>query len=250
MADIAAFRASLVRLGFSVPASVHITTEAGQDLLFGDLVDLVEDDITVLCNSVRRPGGTIPNPNAGAAPNIPVMIPNPGIPVSALAERRMKITTYLARLYARRIARTLTPANITIPAIRNAQVLMERDAVQKNPTDCHKIPNIKSMMEFLEDPDSFLTAYVGEDKVPYPYLYQSKIVHILGHPEFLLIVFMDKSFVPLKEGRRAKEDGQGPQNYVCASRIAKKKFVICQSKLLRDKFLPKQIASREAICLQ
>jgi hypothetical protein len=175
MADIAAFRASLVRLGFSVPASAHITTDAGQDLSFEDLVDLVEDDITVLCNSVRRPGGTIPNPNAGAAPNIPVMIPNPGIPVSALAERRMKITTYLARLYAHRIYCTLTPANITIATIRNAQVIMERDAVQKNPTDCHKIPDTKSMMEFLEDPDSFLTAYVGEDKVPYPYLYRQEI---------------------------------------------------------------------------
>jgi hypothetical protein len=45
-------------------------------------------------------------------------------------------------MYARRIYRTLTPVNITIAAIHNAQVLMKRDAVQKNPTDCHKIfPN-------------------------------------------------------------------------------------------------------------
>jgi hypothetical protein len=47
-----------------------------------------------------------------------------------------------------------------------------------------------------------------------------------GHPEFLLdMVFMDKYFVPLKEGRRAKGAGQAPQNYVHASRIPKKKFV-------------------------
>jgi hypothetical protein len=31
------------------------------------------------------------------------------------------------------------------------------------------------MMEFLEDPDSFLTAYVGEDTVPYPYLNRQEI---------------------------------------------------------------------------
>jgi hypothetical protein len=50
-----------------------------------------------------------------------------------------------------------------------------------------------------------------------------------GHPEFLLnIVSMDKSFVPLKEGRRAKGAGQGPQNYVRASQIPKKKFVVKQ----------------------
>jgi hypothetical protein len=56
---------------------------------------------------------------------------------------------------------------------------------------------------------------------------------------------MDKYFVPLKEGRRAKGAGQAPQNYVRASRIPKKKFVaLCFRKLLRDRFLPKQIASQ------
>jgi hypothetical protein len=52
---------------------------------------------------------------------------------------------------------------------------------------------------------------------------------ILGHPEFLLnIVFMDIYFVLLKEGRRAKGAGQALQNYVCDSRIPKKKFVAKQ----------------------
>jgi hypothetical protein len=202
MADTAAFRASLICLGFSVPASVHITSAAGQDLSFEDLVDLIEDDITVLCNSVHCPGGIILNPNAGDAPNIPAMIPNPEIPVSALAERRMKITTYLARLYARRIYHTLTPVNITIAAIRNAQVLMERDAAQKNPTDCHKIPDTKMMMEFLEDPDSFLTAYVSEDKVPYPYLYCQEI----NPPEEALDPHTNYQSVELEMIARAPHD--------------------------------------------
>jgi hypothetical protein len=51
---------------------------------------------------------------------------------------------------------------------------------------------------------------------------------IQGHPEFLLIVFMDKFFVPLKEGRRANGAGQAPQNNMRASRIPKKKFVAKQ----------------------
>jgi hypothetical protein len=81
--------------------------------------------------------------------------------VSALAERHLKIMVYLARLYARRINRTLTPAMITIAEVRIAQILMERDAAHKNPMESRKITDTKAMMEFLEDPDSFLSNYGG-----------------------------------------------------------------------------------------
>jgi hypothetical protein len=41
-------------------------------------------------------------------------IRNPGIPVSALAERRLKIMVYLARLYDQVASIATTPAMITI----------------------------------------------------------------------------------------------------------------------------------------
>jgi hypothetical protein len=119
--DPAAFRASLVRIGFSIPAAAYIVAPAGQGILFTDLVDLADEDISTLCSALRRPGGMIPDANN-------VLIRNPGIPVSALAERRFKIVIYLARLYARWINRILTPVMITVNEIRNAQTLMERDA--------------------------------------------------------------------------------------------------------------------------
>jgi hypothetical protein len=91
----------------------------------------------------------------------------------------------------------------------------------------------------------FVTLIIREvNNAGYWILVQRTIFLFQGHPEFLLnIVFMDKYFVPLKEGRRAKAAGQAPQNYVRASRISKKKFVQ-RSKLLCDRFLPKQIAPR------
>ena len=140
--DPAAFRTSLTRIGFSVPAAAYIVAPAGQGILFEDLVDLANEDITTLCSALRRPGGTILNPANE-------VIQNPGIPVSALAERRLKIVIYIARLYVRRITRTLTPVMITIDEVRNAQILMERDAAHKNPTENHKIGDTKAMMEFL-----------------------------------------------------------------------------------------------------
>jgi hypothetical protein len=94
--DPAAFRTSLVRIGFSVPASAYIVSPDGQGIIFADLVDLADADITTLCSALRRPGGMINNPSGYAqAPQIR----NPDIPVSALAERRLKIMVYLARLY-------------------------------------------------------------------------------------------------------------------------------------------------------
>jgi hypothetical protein len=157
--DPAAFRTGLGRIGFSVAASNCIVSAAGQAIAFEDLVDLAEDDITTLCSALRRPGGTI----AGPAPGN-VEIRNPGIPVSALAERRLKIVVYLARLFEGRINRTLTPAMISIVEVRNAQVLMERNAAHRDPTEMHKIDDAKDMMVFLKDPDSFLSNYAGENK--------------------------------------------------------------------------------------
>ena len=118
--DPAAFRTSLTRICFSIPAVAYIVAPAGQGILFEDLLDLANEDITTLCSALCRPGGMI-NDAAGNS------IRNPGIPVSALAERRLEIVIYIARLYARRITRTLTPVMISIDEARNAQTLMERD---------------------------------------------------------------------------------------------------------------------------
>ena len=107
----AAFRSALVRIGFSVPTAAYINSDAGQGILFPDLVDLADEDVSTLCSAIRQPGGLIndPNPPAGAAAQmLAPQIRNPGIPVSALAERRLKVLIYLARLYTRRINRTLS----------------------------------------------------------------------------------------------------------------------------------------------
>jgi hypothetical protein len=95
--------------------------------------------------------------------------------VSALAERCLKILVYLAHLFACRINHTLTPAMIPIDEIRHAQVLMEHDAAHCNPTENPKIADIKAMMEFLEDPDSYLSVYTGEGNVPFPYIYRPTV---------------------------------------------------------------------------
>jgi hypothetical protein len=163
MADPAAFQASLVHVGVSVPAAAYIVLPHGQGVLSADLVDLADEDISTLCSALCCPGEMVNDANN-------VLIRNPGIPVSALTKRHFKIVIYLARLFARRVNRTLTQAMITVAEIRNAQTLMERDADHSNPTDIAQISDTKAMMEFLEDPDSYLSNYTGEDNVPFPYI--------------------------------------------------------------------------------
>ena len=46
--DPATFCTSLTHIGFSVPTAAYIVAPAGQGILFEDLVDLANEDITTL----------------------------------------------------------------------------------------------------------------------------------------------------------------------------------------------------------
>ena len=76
MSDVVALRAALTRLGFSAKGAGFITDDQGLDTL-DELKVLTNDDVENLCKVVRRPGGAIPNPNAGD-PGQPSMLSNPG----------------------------------------------------------------------------------------------------------------------------------------------------------------------------
>ena len=67
--------------------------EEGLELI-EDFLEFDEEGIKVLCNSVRKPGGTIQDPTDATR-----VIPNPGFSISAISERRMKQATYVARIY-------------------------------------------------------------------------------------------------------------------------------------------------------
>ena len=64
-----------------------------------DFAEFEKEDIETLCASIRKPGGTIPNPNA-AAPGAPDNIPNPGFAIPAICEKRLISAAYTARIYS------------------------------------------------------------------------------------------------------------------------------------------------------
>jgi hypothetical protein len=103
MAALVAFRNALQTLGLSAPAATYITGTEDIDSL--DELEILDDtDIHNLCETVRNPGGLVPNPNAGAG-GATAQIHNPGIPISTRAETNLKLVSYYLR-HLQRIGRT------------------------------------------------------------------------------------------------------------------------------------------------
>ena len=89
MADVVALRVALTRLGFSAKAAGFITNDQGLYTL-DELKVITNDKIKSLCKVVRRPGGTVSNPNSGD-PGQPDTLSNPGEQVLLQAELNLKL---------------------------------------------------------------------------------------------------------------------------------------------------------------
>ena len=81
-----------MHLGFSDKADGFITDDQGLDTL-DELKVLTTDEIESLCKVVRRPGGTVSNPNTGD-PGQPATLSNPGEKVPLREELNLKLVYY------------------------------------------------------------------------------------------------------------------------------------------------------------
>ena len=66
-------------------ATARLITDQGMDD-FDELDGFSEDDMKTLCNTIRRPGGSIPNPRARTTGQLPI-IRDPGNVISMVAEK-------------------------------------------------------------------------------------------------------------------------------------------------------------------
>ena len=115
MADVVALRVALTRLGFSAKAAGFITNDQGLDTL-DELKVLTNDEIESLCKVVWRPGGTVPNPNAGD-PGQPATLSNPGEQVPLRAELNLKLACYYLR-FKDRTSRVVGSPEINLVNVR------------------------------------------------------------------------------------------------------------------------------------
>ena len=92
MANIAALRQMYVCIGFTQETANSIIDDQGIDSI-EEVGYLKDPDIDALCKTIKRPGGTIANPNAGNAGQ-PNWISNTGHQVSLRVEGNIKLTSY------------------------------------------------------------------------------------------------------------------------------------------------------------
>jgi hypothetical protein len=154
------------RIGFSNNMANYIRDDQGIDSI-DELQNLDNTSMKALCQAMKKPGGTIPNPNA-RAPRAPAVIPNPGFNVSRRAEENLKLTVYYAR-HQFRVSRPVTPASITSIGVRSLKDLKIAEEDHVNPTDKPVIKD-NNWPRTIDDMEEYLRNHVGQTKIPLAYI--------------------------------------------------------------------------------
>jgi hypothetical protein len=124
-----------------------------------DFTSLTEGDIEDICKIIRRPGGTIPNPafergGRNALP-VPEHLPNPGIQIGHLHEKRLKMLRYYT-FYLQRIQRNFDPNVATMQVLQEIYLLKEVDDEDLKPALPEKLMTMSlsqpvSVMILIQD---------------------------------------------------------------------------------------------------
>ena len=137
-----------------------------------ELALLTDTEVENLCKVVRRPGGTIDNPNRNDEDGDPVAgqpatITNPGQTVALRAENNLKMACYYLR-YKQRVSRPLTAASLTLINVRGLRGLREWEDAHKD-VDKPEIDS-KDWPRTMEGLEEYLRGCLGVDGTPLAYV--------------------------------------------------------------------------------
>jgi hypothetical protein len=152
-------------IGFTAAAATAIVTEQGYDSLTA-LAELTDATIGDLISTIRKPGGTIPNPGAG-----PANIPNPGINVGHRAVTNLKLAAFVAR----HNIRTSRPMDnpVAMLALANIQPFIGLKTAEDDYSEPSALPvleRIEQIRDHIENLDSQLLKTLGMAKTPLAYV--------------------------------------------------------------------------------
>ena len=165
MADVVGLRAALMRLGFSAKAAGFITDDQGLDTL-DELKVLTNDEIESLCKVVRRPGGTVPNPNAGD-PGQPATLSNPGEQVPLRAELNLKLACYYLR-FKDQTSRVVGSPEINLVNVRELRNHRDWEKSHKD-VDAPEL-SLRDWSRNIESIEEWLRGCLGVSKIPLAYV--------------------------------------------------------------------------------
>jgi hypothetical protein len=173
MAEAVAMRAMFTRLGFTAAASTAIVDDQGIDTI-EEVRFLTDEEAEGLCRVVRKPGGTIPNPNAGAAGQ-PAEIPNPGNAVSKRAENNLKLACFLLR-HRTRISRPIDAAGVTLALVRAMRDLKQVEDDHEDPHPPDNLINEKDWPKTIDGLQEYLRSCLGVTKIPLAYVIRDTMI--------------------------------------------------------------------------
>ena len=159
-------QAAFERLGFSADAAEAMVDQQGIDGV-EELALLDDKGCEALCKAVKRPGGMIPNPNAGAR-NAPAVIPNPGVLISIRSEELLKLAAYWLR-HMQNVSRIVGVADIQLVTVREIREHRRSEDKHENPTSHPKI-NAKDWPKTMELMHEHLYTFLGETGIPLAYV--------------------------------------------------------------------------------
>ena len=131
-----------------------------------------DSDVSNLCQTIRKPGGQIPNPAHVDNPEAPVMINDPGTPVGDLFEKRLKQLAYYLK-YIRLVQRPFHVTHATVPELQRLwqyKTLMEDRLKEDRPTYSAKYTSSKNAREVLEDMEQWISQSYGHSDIPLSYI--------------------------------------------------------------------------------
>ena len=139
-----------------------------------DFAEFDKEDIETLCASVRKPGGSIANPNAGIAGQ-PAVIPNPGHAIPAICEKRLILAAFTAKIY-RSIGRVINQNSMNRERLKQFEA--HRLLIEEH-DDPEKLPVVSKTMGIVKAMDmvpSHLRERLGITKVALSYIIRPEAV--------------------------------------------------------------------------
>ena len=134
-----------IHLGFSQAVTTSIVNDHGI-LTLTDLLRFEPSDIDALCKNIQCPGKTIAGHNNQ-------QVPNPGLPISTMAQSNLKLATFWIMHHLEHVQRPTAPPDVTHAAIDPFTWQQKTEDTYEAPTEPPKIEekNWAKTMEAMDE---------------------------------------------------------------------------------------------------
>ena len=161
-----------MNMGFNANARVYMEDSAnGEGMTLESLLEYEDSsDFEALFDSLRKPGGTIPNPNA-AVQGQPQALPNPGVRVSSRAIDNFKTGCFIAQ-HMQKCGRTAEANVYTTNRLRQWKALRKQAEDYVDPDELPKLQKETetAITDFIDEFDGILSSFTGTGGRPLNYI--------------------------------------------------------------------------------